>query len=56
MGLKLNNPLTSEVRQYLPYYKQMVINRKSTKDRTSVDQLKDAEQYMISMHGKLVKN
>lgn len=59
MSLILNNPFISEVSQYLPYYKQIEINRKSIKgktDKSYVDLLKGAEKYMISMHGKVVKN
>lgn len=59
MSLVLNNPFTSEVSQYLPYYEQMKMNRKTMKDRTDksyVDQLKGTKQYMMSMHGKIVKN
>lgn len=47
MSLVLNNPFTSEVSQYVPYCKQMEINRKTMKDRTDksyIDQLKGTKQ------------
>lgn len=50
MSLILNNLFISDDSQYFPYYKQMEVNRKSIKDRTDksyVDQLKGAEQYLV---------